>query len=157
MVIAGKFDPARFLGKGQELPSTVRLLGRVSDANLFVLMRDAFCFLFPSRVEGFGLPALEAMAADCPLIVSISPCLPEICGPAAITVDPDDVQGWINAIAALAADPERRQQLIEAGRVRRGQFSWTRIAHHYAQLMRRLDYPVSLGADTAAGTERQLG
>lgn len=138
LVLAGAFDPARHLG-GAPLPANVRLAGRVPDGVLFALMRGARAFAFPSRVEGFGLPAVEAMASDCPLIVSASPALPEICGDAAVVLDPDDVAGWSAAAVRLGTDAAARADLVEKGRRRRAAFSWRTIALQYADGMNRID------------------
>lgn len=139
LVLAGAFDPAPHLGPDGALPPNVRLAGRVSDAELFALMRGARAFLFPSRVEGFGLPAVEAMAMDCPLVVSSAPALPEVCGDAALVVDPDDTAGWAEAAIRLAADATLRGDLIARGRARRTRFSWRTIALDYVAAMDRID------------------
>ncbi|MEL6979561.1 MAG: glycosyltransferase family 1 protein [Pseudomonadota bacterium] len=136
IALAGSFDPARY---GEAIPANMRILGRVSDAELFRLMRGAAAFLFPSRIEGFGLPAVEAMAMDCPLIVSDAPCLPEIVGDAARVIDPDDVAGWAKAAIELAMSHESRDALIALGRERRRKFSWATIARQYAAKMRSID------------------
>lgn len=149
VVLAGAFDPARHLAPGAAVPDNVRLAGRVPDEALFALMAGASAFLFPSRVEGFGLPAVEAMAARCPLVVSSSPCLPEICGDAAIVVDPDDVAGWARAAVGLAREEAERARLVAAGEKRLATFSWRRIALAYAGAMREISGlpPVPAGAD----------
>lgn len=137
VALVGDFDPGRCLGAAAP-PANVHLLGRVDDAELAGLMEGALAFLFPSRVEGFGLPAVEAMALSCPLVVSTSPCLPEICGDAAIAVDPDDVDGWASAIVALARDEGRRAALVAAGRRLLERYSWRAIALQYAALMQAM-------------------
>lgn len=139
LVLAGAFDPAAYLPAGAPLPANIELAGRVSDATLFALMRRARAFLFPSRVEGFGLPAVEAMAADCPLVVADAPALPEIVGDAAIVVDPDDVEGWARAAIRLGNDAQARETLLARGRERRKAFSWRAIALQYIHAMHTID------------------
>ena len=66
-----------------QLPPNVKYLGRVDDNDLAFLYQNALCLAFPSRTEGFGLPALEAMALGCPVVSSDAASLPEVCGEAA--------------------------------------------------------------------------
>jgi glycosyltransferase involved in cell wall biosynthesis len=110
-----------------------------SDDDLARAFQHAFCFLFPSRIEGFGLPAIEAMIWKCPVIAADAPCLPEICGDAALYAGPDDQQGWLDAVAALATNPALYQRQIACGSRRAEQFSWRHVAEVYLQLMARLD------------------
>ncbi len=120
-------------------PHNLRLLGRVSDDDLAKLLGSAVCFLFPSRIEGFGLPAIEAMTHGCPVIASTAPCLPEICGEGAVLVDPDQPKAWIAAVGQLWQDQQRRRRMIENGRKRAAQYSWRAIAETYLNLMARVD------------------
>src|SRR5262249_16833349 len=69
---------------------------------------------FPSVAEGYGLPALEALAAGVPLLVSDIPVLAEICGDAAVRVPPGDPAAWAAAITALLADPAGARQRVQA-------------------------------------------
>ena len=124
---------------GMGRPANLRLLGRVSDDDLAKLLAGAVCFLFPSRIEGFGLPAIEAMAHGCPVIASTSPCLPEICGEGAILADPDQPDVWIAATGRLWGDQQQRRRLIENGRKRAARYSWRAIAETYLRLMARVD------------------
>lgn len=124
---------------GSGMPRNLRLLGRIGDDDLAKALRGALCFLFPSRIEGFGMPAVEAMIHDCPVIVSTAPCMPEICSDAALYAGPDDPGAWIKAIAQLQDNADFRGTLIEKGRMRAAQFSWRNIAESYLKLMRRVD------------------
>lgn len=139
LCIAGDLDAAlleRFL---PERPSNLRLLGRISDDDLARVLSHALCFLFPSRIEGFGIPAVEAMTQGCPLIASTSPCLPEVCGDAALYADPDDREAWISAIRKIYKDDGLRKHLAEKGIARAKAFSWRRIAEQYLRLMADID------------------
>ncbi len=120
-------------------PGNLRLLGRVGDDDLAKLLQGAVCFLFPSRTEGFGLPAVEAMIHGCPVIASTAPCLPEICGEGAILADPDRPEEWVAAVRQLWQDDHQRQRLIEKGRARATRYSWRAIAQTYLGLMSRVD------------------
>lgn len=104
---------------------------------LYALMAGASAFVFPSRYEGFGLPPLEAMWSGTPAIISNQGALPEVCGPSAIQIDPDDVDGLAQALARLAGNPdERRVRGEEARRWARG-FTWTKAAKATSQVYAR--------------------
>lgn len=84
--------------------------------------------VFPSLYEGFGLPALEAMACGCPVLTSNRSSLPEVVGDAAICVDPTDVGAIAEAITAVVSDPARRTRMAQQGLARSKLFSWERAA-----------------------------
>jgi glycosyltransferase involved in cell wall biosynthesis len=119
--------------------ANLRLLGRISDDDFQRALSNALCFLFPSRTEGFGLPAVEAMACGCPLVASTSPCLPEVCQDAALYAGPDDLWAWFAAVERLQATPDLRRQLQAAGRERARGYSWRGIAGIYLDLMAEID------------------
>jgi glycosyltransferase involved in cell wall biosynthesis len=97
------------------LGGRVRRLGRVPQAHLGGLLRDAVALVYPSRYEGFGLPLAEAMALGCPVIASATTALPEVMGEAGVPVDPDDVDGWAEAMLRLLDDQALRATLIARG------------------------------------------
>lgn len=101
-------------------------LGFVDEADLPSLYSGAAVFAFPSLYEGFGLPALEAMAAGTPVIASSTSSLPEVVGDAAVTVDPLSVESISESLRALLADEPRRAELSVRGLARAAQFSWER-------------------------------
>jgi alpha-1,3-rhamnosyl/mannosyltransferase len=105
------------------LRDRVRRLGRVSAARLAALFGDATALVYPSTYEGFGLPLAEAMAAGCPVIAADRTALPEVLGSAGILVEPDDVEGWTDAMHRLLVDEPLRSTLIAAGRDRARSFS----------------------------------
>jgi len=109
------------------LDGVVRFLGPVDDAALPALYAEALGFVFPSLWEGFGLPVLEAMAAGTPVIASSRGAIPEVTGGAALLVPPEPAP-LADAMAALLADPARRERLREAGLARAAAFSWQRAA-----------------------------
>ena len=100
------------------LRDSVRRLGRVPVARLHALFRDAAALTYPSTYEGFGLPLAEAMAAGCPVIASNRSALPEVLGDAGMLLDPDDVDGWTEAMVRTLSDEALRATMIAAGRER---------------------------------------
>jgi glycosyltransferase involved in cell wall biosynthesis len=111
-----------------------RAVPHPDDGELVALYREALALLVPSRNEGFGLPALEAMACGCPVVAARAGALPEVCGDAAILLDPDDPAAWRAAITGLAADPARRAGLAVAGLQRARAFTWERTARGMLEL-----------------------
>ncbi len=116
-------------------PGGIRPLGRVDDATLAALYRGAACLVFPSRYEGFGLPAIEAMACSCPVVAASIPALREVCGEAALFVDPDDPAGFAEAVALLLDDPPRSAALRAAGRARADRFTWRGAAENLLEAL----------------------
>jgi len=108
------------LGLGER----VRRTGRIPADELAALYRLATVVAVPSRYEGFGLPAAEAMAHGVPLVAAAATALPEVVGDAGVLVDPDDVDGWARAILALLDDAGERARLADAGRRRAAGLSW---------------------------------
>ena len=91
-------------------------------------MRGAQFLLLPSLEEGFGLPALEAMALGAPCVLAAAGALPEVAGDAALLVDPLSVDSIAGAIERVAGDEHLRRRLGAAGRARAQEFSWDRAA-----------------------------
>ncbi len=110
----------------EDLP--VRYLGFVSEAELAALYRGAALCIFIPFVEGFGLPALEALAAGVPLIASNVSSIPEVCGDAALLVSPSDTAAVANAIGQVLSDRTLSERLRRAGPPHAAQFSWMRVA-----------------------------
>lgn len=137
--MAGAISPEILASYGGERPDNLRLLGRISDDDLAKALEAAVCFLFPSRIEGFGLPAIEAMSRGCPVVSSDAPCMPEVLAGAALYAQPEDGEGWIAAVSRLQADPRLRRAMVETGRAQAAHYSWRGIAEIYLQLMARAD------------------
>jgi glycosyltransferase involved in cell wall biosynthesis len=110
----------------------------VSEGQLRWLYGNCEVYVFPSLSEGFGLPGLEAMVHGAPVVSSNATCLPEVYGNAAHYFDPLYVQAMSDAINEVLTDKALRQRLIEAGRVRAAEFSWTRMAEQTLEIYRRV-------------------
>jgi glycosyltransferase involved in cell wall biosynthesis len=121
----------------------VQRIGQADDRQLASLYRRALAVLIPSRNEGFGLPALEAMACGCPVLAARAGALPEVCGDAAQLLDPDDPGAWRAAMLALLDEPSRRNALLEAGLARARTFTWERTARELAGVYRAVARPAN--------------
>jgi glycosyltransferase involved in cell wall biosynthesis len=103
----------------------IRRLGAVDELLLDALYRGASALVMPSRTEGFGLPALEAMARGCPVVASRAGSLPEVVGDAGLLVPPGDRDALAGALAEVLGDDGLRARLGAAGRRRAAEFTWT--------------------------------
>jgi glycosyltransferase involved in cell wall biosynthesis len=106
----------------------VHFTGYVTDRQLAACYRRSAIYVFPSLYEGFGLPAIEAMAHGTPIACSNAGSLPEVCGDAAVLFDPLSVESMVDAVDRILSDGELRKRLIAAAAARVGQFDWKRTA-----------------------------
>jgi len=104
------------------------LPGYLSTADAVHYMQAAFALVYPSLFEGFGVPVLEALFCEIPVITSNTSSLPEVVGEAGILVDPTSALEIANAMQKLADEPSLRNQLIEHGKTQRNKFSWDKSA-----------------------------
>lgn len=111
-----------------DLTEHVRHLDKVSDVELAHLYRAAGVLAFPSRYEGFGLPALEALHAGCPVVASDRGSLPEVVGEAGVLLPPDDPVVWAEALARVLSDEALAGGLRRAGPEQATRFSWRNTA-----------------------------
>jgi alpha-1,3-rhamnosyl/mannosyltransferase len=102
------------------------------------LYAQASMLVLPSHLEGFGMPALEAMATGVPVIVSNRGALPEVAGDAAQIVEPDDAAGFTAAMQHYLADTGAMMQAVERGLVRARHYSWDRSAAALLECYRRV-------------------
>jgi glycosyltransferase involved in cell wall biosynthesis len=118
-----------------ELNGRALMLGEVPADTLRRYVAHADALVTASLYEGFGLPALEAMAAGCPCVVSNAGSLPEICGDAALYCDPHDERSISAALRRVSETPQLRIDLVARGRARAAQFSWDRSARLTAEVL----------------------
>lgn len=139
LVFVGPADP-RFPDEAlqavarHQLNGRVHFLGWVPEADLPGLYALATVVVLPSVIEGFGLPALEAMACGTPVLVADASALPEVVGEAGMRVDPYDVAALAEAMRKLLRDGDLRRRLGQAGRQRAAMFTWQEAARQLLQV-----------------------
>jgi glycosyltransferase involved in cell wall biosynthesis len=132
VLLAGR-GARRTLGFGEK---TIEL-SPLPDEELVRLYAGATAVLVPSRYEGFGLPALEAMACGAPVVAASGGAHAEVVGDAGLLVSPDNPLAWKEAAMSLFRDSALRQRLSEAGRDRALRYSWDECAQKTLQVYRR--------------------
>jgi alpha-1,3-rhamnosyl/mannosyltransferase len=133
-----KYD--ELLGEARALVDAgeLRFLGYLEDSQMPVLYAGAAAFCYPSRYEGFGLPALEAMAAGVPVLTSNATSLPEVVGAAGLMVDPDDVGGMRDSLELLLENADLASRMAGLGLERAASFSWERCALETVNVYQRV-------------------
>lgn len=106
--------------------------GRLPDPEIAALYRCAAALVFPSLYEGFGIPPLEAMVNDCPVLASAIPPVREVCGNAADYFEPTDASGLARLMRERLDRPDARPALVERGRRRAANFTWRDSARRLA-------------------------
>ena len=104
------------------------MTGYLTDSELGVLYKNARLYVFPSLIEGFGLPPLEAQSYGLPVASSQATCLPEILNDSAIYFDPEDLNDMVGVIRATLNDNGLRERLKLKGRENIKKYSWGKCA-----------------------------
>lgn len=139
------------------LRNDVRFLGYVDDKDLPALYTLAALFAFPSLYEGFGLPALEAMACGTPVVASNASSLPEVVGAAALLVNPTDVSALAEAILEMLDDHARRDDIVQRGLAQAQRFTWNQAALHLLAIYQEMAEPQgNTGSAHGLGNSRAL-
>lgn len=113
----------------QNLKERVHFTGYVSDKDLVTLMAGSEALCLPSFSEGFGLPAIEAMACGVPVLASTAGSLPEVVGDAGLLFDPHNIEEMSAAILELSTNANLRQELRKLAVARSSKFTWAAAAH----------------------------
>lgn len=131
----GAFDASE-LAQIKELGLEHRVLYTIvqSDAALAQTYQQAVCFLFPSLYEGFGLPAVEAMACHCPVLLQEGKALREIGGDSALYFDTGQKDSLAKVLNTLLRNPEQRKKMIESGKKRADSFSWEKSVENHLKI-----------------------
>jgi glycosyltransferase involved in cell wall biosynthesis len=140
LVIAGKTGgayakEAEWLTDDLGIAARVRFAGYVTDAELHYLYTKATALVFPSFIEGFGMPVLEAMDLGLPVITSNTGALAEVAGEAALLVNPHDPSDIARAMNIFARDTAKREEYVARGKARAAQFSWEKNGKEFAALI----------------------
>lgn len=133
LVAAGPFDtrfPDELQRRAERLGVVDRLIrpGLVREGDLATLYALATVFVFPSIVEGFGLPVIEAMACGTPVITSSTSAMPEAAGDAGVLVEPTNVASMATAIQRVVGDEPLRARMREKGLAQAARFTWDQAA-----------------------------
>ena len=128
------YDELRRQLADSPIQERVELLGYVSDAHLASLYQQARVFVMPSLDEGFGLPAVEAMACGAPVIVSAGAALEEVTAGAALTAEPLRADQFADQIDRVLGNEALAQDLSRKSQARAAEFSWTRAARELLQV-----------------------
>lgn len=142
LVIAGglgwKYSALMEAVSGHPAADRIILTGYVSDEHLPALLTMAEFLVYPSLLEGFGLPVLEAMACGTPVITSASSSLAELAGNAALLADPLSVDSISECIMRMASEKELRKELSERGIRRASGYNWERTARETLRVYHRV-------------------
>ena len=112
----------------EEHLTNIVILGYISNAEKTTLYRESSLFVFPTFAEGFGVPPVEAMECGAPVITSNVTSMPEVCGDAALYVDPDDDSTITEKMVQILQDTQLRNEMIARGLEQCKKFSWEKTA-----------------------------
>ena len=164
LVLAGDYAGDVFYSAHQALRRQVTELnlgdavvftGYVDDTDLAYLYNAAVLFVLPSLLEGFGLPALEAMACGTPVVASARGALPELLGPAGVLFDPERGAELVEVLRRVLSDAELRRLLRRLGPERAATFSWTRAAGETLSALRQLFHSKQALSLTGSGLPKK--
>lgn len=121
------------------LQEEVIFVGYVSENDITKYYNAADLFVYPSLYEGFGMPPLEAMACGTPVVTSNVTSLPEVVADAAITIDPYEVNAFVEAMYNVLTDEKLRENMIDKGLKRAQLFNWERSAKEMRRVYKQLN------------------
>jgi len=136
LAVVGAMQGSAFSGAADAEGAGVRLLGRVSDAELRALYENALGLVFPSRYEGFGIPPLEAMWCGCPVLAARAGAVPEVCADAALWFDAEGPATPAAALKRLLDEPGLADALRAAGHARARLYAWDAAAARLLEILR---------------------
>ncbi len=138
LVIVGRkgwdFENILSAPKKFNIEDKVKFLDNVTNEDLPLFYKNAEIFVLPSLYEGFGLPILEAMQNDCPVVASNISSLPEAGGNAALYFDPNNAEDIAKTIEKVVSDKRLREDMIRKGKEQIKKFSWEKSAHEVIKI-----------------------
>jgi len=137
-----------------QIEGEVRFIGRPPDADKPVLYALARALLYPTLYEGFGLPALEAMASGTPVVGGNASSVAEVVGNAGMLVDPLDARAMAGAVIAVCIQDDLHERLRRRAVLRAAEFSWQRTAYESLAVMKAI---VTGTPSTSSGAPRTSG
>ena len=134
LVLAGPID-TRYKTQDTKHKNDVVFTGYVDQNKKWQLLKNADVFIFPSFYEGFGFPALEAQAADIPVVASDVSSLPEILDNSALLINPKDSVEIAEAVYKIIKNPKLKKVLIKKGHENIRRFSWKKCARETLKIL----------------------
>ena len=129
--MAWKNEDLKTYYSGMKFKQDVILTGSKQAKELSLLIGSAEAMIYLSYFEGFGIPVLESIYCEVPVIISDRTSLPEVAGEGGIIIDPFDVQAAAQAMEKITTDKENTRQLVENGKVQKEKFSWEKSANRF--------------------------
>lgn len=140
LLIAGRFawqtGEVKSAFDNSAFQKDIIFLGFVSEEELPQLMASAFALTYISQFEGFGIPLLEAMHCEIPIVTSTVSSLPEVVGEAGLCVNPNDIEAIAEAMTRLFQNAELRLSLVEKAKQQRQRFDWDKSAERIYELLK---------------------
>jgi glycosyltransferase involved in cell wall biosynthesis len=142
LVLAGNasfgYDEVEYTIREYGLEDDVIVTGWVDEADMPYLYNGASAFVFPSKHEGFGIPLLQAMACEAPIVCSNIPVLREIAKDSALYFDPNKRDDLVDKIKIMLKDEKKRKEYIEKGKKRVKNFSWEKCAKDTLHVLNKM-------------------
>lgn len=135
-----KTKKIKHIYKNLHYKDDVIFAGRMSPENLKILYGSALALTFVSYFEGFGIPIIEAMHCNTPVITSNVTSMPEVAGDAALLADPFSIDSIADAMINIYEDKNLSNQLIEKGKIQRQKFSWDKTAEKFWESIEKVLY-----------------
>lgn len=132
------YDETKYIITSFEMANEVIMPGWIRECHLPIIYSAATAFVFPSNYEGFGIPLLQAMSCEVPIIASNTSSIPEVVKDAALLVNPTDKLEIMKALKSLATNSDLREALVNKGKQRVLAFSWEKTAKDTLNLLKNI-------------------
>jgi glycosyltransferase involved in cell wall biosynthesis len=135
---AWKFTEIEKAASDLKLNGRIIITGYLENEDMIEILTNAKAMIFPSLYEGFGIPPLEAFAANIPVIASSATSIPEVVGDAAILFNPHSVTDMVNKISMVLENTKLAAQMVEKGKMRISHFNWEKCATEHVEIYRQV-------------------